>query len=79
MRPLSCWCESAADARATSYIEAEMKTRNINHARNLLDRAVSVLPRVDKLWYKYVYMEEMLGNVAGARQISERWMSKKCL
>jgi len=30
---------------------------------------------VDKLWYKYVYMEETLGNVAGARQIFERWMS----
>ena len=46
------------------YTEAEMKTRNINHARNLLDRAVTILPRVDKLWYKYVYMEETLGNVA---------------
>lgn len=51
-----------------------MKTRNINHARNLLDRAVSVLPRVDKLWYKYVYMEEMLGNIPGTRQVFERWM-----
>ena len=25
--------------------------------------------------YKYIHMEEMLGNVAGARQIYERWMS----
>lgn len=41
-----------------------MKTRNINHARNLLDRAVTILPRIDKLWYKFVYMEETLGNVA---------------
>lgn len=24
--------------------------------------------------YKYTYMEEMLGNVAGARQVFERWM-----
>ncbi|KAL0396714.1 UNVERIFIED_CONTAM: Pre-splicing factor clf1 [Sesamum calycinum] len=30
--------------------------------------------RVDQLWYKYIHMEEMLGNVAGARQIFERWM-----
>ena len=52
-----------------------MKTRNINHARNLLDRAVSILPRVDKLWYKYVYMEETLGNIPGTRQVFERWMS----
>ncbi|XAR55043.1 hypothetical protein NMG60_11030419 [Bertholletia excelsa] len=27
------------------------------------------------LWYKYIHMEEMLGNVAGARQIFERWMN----
>ena len=35
------------------YIEAEMKTRSINHARNLLEthkhRAITILPRVDKL------------------------------
>jgi hypothetical protein len=37
-------------------------------------RAVSLLPRVDQLWYKYIHMEEMLGNVPGARQIFERWM-----
>lgn len=24
--------------------------------------------------YKYTYMEEMLGNIAGARQVFERWM-----
>lgn len=24
--------------------------------------------------YKYTYMEEMLGNVAGCRQVFERWM-----
>lgn len=24
--------------------------------------------------YKYIHMEEMLGNVAGARQVFERWM-----
>ena len=47
-----------------------MKTRNINHARNLLDRAVTILPRVDKLWYKYVYMEETLGNVAVCTHLS---------
>lgn len=51
-----------------------MKSRNINHARNILDRAVTILPRVDKLWYKYVYMEETLGNIDGARAVFERWM-----
>ena len=57
------------------YAEAEMRGRNVNHARNLLDRAVTILPRVDKLWYKYVYMEETLGNVAGTRQVFERWVA----
>ena len=52
----------------------EMRARFINHARNIWDRAVSLLPRVDQLWYKYIHMEEMLGNVPGARQIFERWM-----
>jgi len=28
----------------------EMKNRNINHARNLFDRAVTLLPRVDQFW-----------------------------
>ena len=48
--------------------------RNVNRARNIWDRAVAILPRVDQFWYKYAYMEEMLGNVAGARQIFDRWM-----
>ena len=30
---------------------------------------------MDKLWYKYVYMEETLGNVAGCRQVFERWLA----
>lgn len=36
---------------------------------------MQLLPRVDQLWYKYIHMEEMLGNVAAARQIFERWMT----
>ena len=57
-----------------SYTEMELKGRNVQHARNLFDRAVTLLPRIDQLWYKYVYLEELLGNVAGARQVFERWM-----
>lgn len=56
------------------YAEMEMRNRFINHARNVWDRAVTLLPRIDQLWYKYIHMEEMLGNIAGARQIFERWM-----
>lgn len=53
------------------YAEFEMKNECVNSARNVWDRAVALLPRVDQLWIKYIHM---LGNVAGARQIFERWM-----
>ncbi|KAL6056271.1 Crooked neck-like protein 1, variant 2 [Balamuthia mandrillaris] len=52
----------------------EMKHKNINHARNVWDRAITLLPRVSQFWYKYIYMEDVLGNYAGARQLFERWM-----
>lgn len=29
------------------YTDMELKARNINHARNLFDRAITLLPRVD--------------------------------
>ena len=32
------------------------------------------MPRANQFWYKYTYMEEMLGNVAGGRNTFERWM-----
>ena len=35
---------------------------------------MSLLPRVDQFWFKYSYMEEMLGNTDRARQVFERWM-----
>uniref|UniRef100_A0A8C0GMA7 Crooked neck pre-mRNA splicing factor 1 n=1 Tax=Chelonoidis abingdonii TaxID=106734 RepID=A0A8C0GMA7_CHEAB len=51
----------------------EMKKRQVNHARQIWDRAITT-PQGHQFWYKYTYMEEMLGNVAGARQVFERWM-----
>ena len=33
------------------YAEMEMRHRFVNHARNVWDRAVSLLPRVDQLWW----------------------------
>jgi crooked neck len=33
----------------------ELKARNINFARNLFDRAVTLLPRVDAVRYPYPY------------------------
>jgi crooked neck len=49
------------------YAEMEMRHKFVNHARNVWDRAVTLLPRIDQFWYKYTYMEEMLGNIAQAR------------
>ncbi|PWZ21222.1 Crooked neck-like protein 1 [Zea mays] len=57
------------------YAEFEMRNRFVNHAGNVWDPAVSLLPRVDQLWYNYIHMEELLGAVANARQVFERWMS----
>lgn len=34
-----------------------MRSKFPNHARNVWDRAVALLPRVDQFWYKYSYME----------------------
>ena len=56
------------------YTEMEMRNKQVNHARNLWDRAVTILPRASQFWYKYTYMEEMLNNIAGARAVFERWM-----
>ena len=35
---------------------------------------MQLLPRIDQLWYKFIHMEEMLGNFQGVRNIFERWM-----
>ena len=50
-----------------------MRNRHINAARNVWDRAVTLMPRIDQFWFKYIYMEEMLGNVSGARALFDRW------
>jgi len=55
----------------------EMRNKFPNHARNIWERAVAVMPRVDQFWYKYSYMEELLGNYSQARAIFERWLSWK--
>ena len=45
----------------------KLKSRNVQHARNLFDCAVTLLPRIDQLWYKYIYLVELLDNVIEAR------------
>jgi Mg2+-importing ATPase len=56
---------------ALAYMNSHFQTG----LKNVLDRAVSLLPRVEPLWFKYAFMEEMLGNIAGVRVLFERWMA----
>ncbi len=37
------------------YAEMEMKSRQVNHARNIWDRAITILPRVNQFWYASSY------------------------
>lgn len=53
------------------YAEFEMRCKFPNHARNVWDRAVALLPRVDQFWYKYSYMEVSEGQ----QQPSRRYLS----
>lgn len=52
-----------------------MRGKFVNHARNVWERACKHLPRVDQFWYKYSYMEEMLGNADRVRAIFSDWMT----
>ena len=56
------------------YAEFEMRNEFVNRARNVMDRAVQILPRIDFLWYKYVFMEETVGDMDKCRECFERWM-----
>ena len=56
------------------YAEMELRAENINHARNILDRGVQLWPRVDYLWYKYIYVEQMMQDVPKCRAVFQRWM-----
>ena len=45
------------DAVWQKYAEMEMSNRFVNRARNVFDRVVALLPRVEVFWYKYSHME----------------------
>ena len=49
-----------------------MRHRLINHAVNVLDRAVSLLWRPHQLWLKYAHKEEMLNQMKWARLMYQR-------
>mgnify|MGYP002386184042 CR=1 FL=1 len=56
------------------HAEMEMKNKFVNHARNVWERAVYYLPREDQFWFKYAYMEELIGEYVKARGVFARWM-----
>ena len=51
-----------------------MRHKKVNRARNIWERAIETLPRVDAFWLRYIFLEEILGNFVNTRQIFERWM-----
>ena len=56
-------------------MELELKNRNVQlRAHDLFDHAVTLLPCVDQLWYRYVYLKEFLQNVPDAHQVLGRRM-----
>nr|XP_016442562.1 PREDICTED: crooked neck-like protein 1 [Nicotiana tabacum] len=56
------WEETQKDFKRTrSIYERAIELNYRDHT--IWDRAVTLLPKVNQLWYKYIHMEEMLGNV----------------
>lgn len=55
------------------YIDVELKVKCINYVRNFMNRVISTLFRVDKLWYKYFIVEESLNNVEIVRLLYIKW------
>ncbi|KAG6397109.1 hypothetical protein SASPL_143273 [Salvia splendens] len=65
------------------YAKWEESQKDFTRSRSVWERALDVdsrghtlwLKYADfELWHKYIHTEEVLGNVAAARQIFERWM-----
>lgn len=79
----STWCRPSIDYHLATVLRdgdevryshgrwplISFRCKQINHARNIFDRAVTILPRATQFWLKYSYMEELVENVPGARQV----------
>ena len=57
----------------------ELKHRNVNMARTVLDRAVTSNANYTQAWLRRVYVEEVLGDPAKARAVYSRWASRVVL
>lgn len=57
------------------YAQFEARGGRVGHARNVLDRAVAILPRADRIWSEYLRMEDLLGATDNARVVFDRWTS----
>lgn len=67
-------CDSREPSLWLRYVSFELRCKNINSARNILLRAISVLPKVDALWFKLLHLEVALGNLDGARSCFLQWL-----
>ena len=57
------------------YIDMELRHKQYQHARNIFERSVKILPRYDDFWLRYAKFEETVGNFDNARQIFQRWLA----
>jgi crooked neck len=53
----------------------ELKNKFINHAKNVLERSITILPREDQFWLRYIELEEELKEIEEAHQLYQRWIA----
>nr|XP_011470568.1 PREDICTED: protein crooked neck-like [Fragaria vesca subsp. vesca] len=58
------------------FAKWERRNNNLERARRVFARGLARLPSWFKLWYQYIRMELMLGNVDGARQLYQKAASE---
>lgn len=57
------------------YVDMEIRHKQFNYARNIYERAITLLPRYDEFWLKYAQLEISLSNFENARKIFQRWLA----
>ncbi|EAY07349.1 Crooked neck protein-related protein [Trichomonas vaginalis G3] len=57
------------------YVDMELRHKQFNYARNLYERAVTLLPRYDEFWLRYAQLEISISNFENARKIFQRWLA----
>lgn len=57
------------------YVEMELRNKQFRHALNILDKAVTTLPKDDQMWLKYASVLESLGDFTETRHVFQRWIA----